>query len=50
MFWNDGGEPDIKGDPEDNLKLRETHHDVIPGYYANKKHWNAITLNTQELN
>lgn len=39
----------LKGNPEDNLKLRETHQDVIPGYYANKKHWNSIKLNTEEL-
>lgn len=39
----------LKGNPEDNLKLRALHSDVTPGYYANKKHWNTIALNTTQL-
>ena len=47
---NDGGGLDhIKRRFRGNLKLRETYQDVIPEYYANKKHWNSITLNTKEL-
>lgn len=40
----------LKGPPETNEELREMYADIIPGYYANKKHWNSIKLNTKELN
>ena len=39
----------LKGKPETNEILRETYKDVIPGYYANKKHWNSIYLKTKEI-
>ena len=39
----------IKWLPEDNEKLRALHSDVTPGYYANKKHWNTISLDTDQL-
>lgn len=34
----------LKGDPDENEALRKTHEDIIPGYYANKVHWNSIFL------
>ena len=35
----------LKNDPAKNEELRELYPDVIiPGYYANKKHWNSIYL------
>lgn len=34
----------IKGLPERNEELREQYDWVIPGYYANKTHWNSIIL------
>lgn len=39
----------LKGLPENNEVLRETYTDIVPGYYANKKHWNSIYLKTEEL-
>ena len=39
----------LKGNPESNEILRETYVDVVPGYYANKKHWNSIYLRTEEI-
>ena len=39
----------LKGNPETNEVLRETYDDIIPGYYANKKHWNSIYLKTSEI-
>lgn len=39
----------LKGDPDENLILRKQYHDVIPGYYANKVHWNTIKMDTDEL-
>ena len=39
----------LKGNPQDNEVMRETYKDVIPGYYANKIHWNSIYLTTEEL-
>lgn|GEM_PF-653136 len=34
----------VKGLPETNDLLREQYTFVIPGYYANKTHWNSIVL------
>ena len=34
----------LKGDPEDNVALRSEFSAVIPGYYANKVHWNSVLL------
>lgn len=35
----------LKNLPEKNEELREIYPQVIiPGYYANKKHWNSIKL------
>ncbi|MDQ0360678.1 MmcQ/YjbR family DNA-binding protein [Breznakia pachnodae] len=39
----------LKGNPQDNEAMREMYKDVIPGYYANKVHWNSVYLNTEEL-
>lgn len=39
----------LKGNPETNEVLRETYEDVVPGYYANKKHWNSIYLRTADI-
>lgn len=32
----------LKCDPEEAIKLRESHEAVKPGYHMNKKHWNTI--------
>lgn len=34
----------VKCDPEYAIQLREAHWQVIPGYHANKKHWNSIIV------
>ncbi|GAU78519.1 hypothetical protein F3D3_3153 [Fusibacter sp. 3D3] len=34
----------LKGNPMENLALRETYPDIIPGYYMNKAHWNSVYL------
>ncbi|WP_431026820.1 MmcQ/YjbR family DNA-binding protein [Lysinibacillus sp. LZ02] len=39
----------VKGIPEENEMLRTMYRDVSAGYYANKKHWNSINLETDEL-
>lgn len=39
----------LKGNPETNEILRETYQDIVPGYYANKKHWNSIYLRSKEV-
>lgn len=39
----------LKGEPEVNEILRETYREIVPGIYANKKHWNSIYLKTEEL-
>ena len=39
----------LKGDPDNNIVLRETYSDITPGYYSNKVHWNSIVLNSNEV-
>lgn len=39
----------IKGKPEENELLREQYTSVVPGYYANKVHWNSIYLDENEF-
>lgn len=39
----------LKGPVAENEQLREMYQDIIPGYYANKAHWNSIYLKTTEL-
>ncbi|SKC89466.1 MmcQ/YjbR family DNA-binding protein [Maledivibacter halophilus] len=39
----------LKGNPQDNIILREKYNDVTSGYYSNKVHWNSIKMDTDEL-
>ncbi len=39
----------LKGDPHENMRLRELYQDVTPGYYSNKVHWNTIDLKTKVI-
>ncbi|MFL5730103.1 MAG: MmcQ/YjbR family DNA-binding protein [Cytophagaceae bacterium] len=32
----------LKGDPEENVQLREKYDGIQPGYHMNKKHWNTV--------
>jgi predicted DNA-binding protein (MmcQ/YjbR family) len=34
----------LKCDPERALILRDLYPAIIPGYHANKKHWNTLLL------
>jgi predicted DNA-binding protein (MmcQ/YjbR family) len=33
----------LKGDPEENVMLREKYEAIQPGYHMNKKHWNTVS-------
>ncbi|CAI8152191.1 MAG: MmcQ/YjbR family DNA-binding protein [Flavobacteriaceae bacterium] len=39
----------LKCDPEYALELRSEFDSILPGFHANKKHWNTIQLDTNEL-
>ena len=39
----------LKCDPEYAVELREQHTGIIGGYHANKKHWNTLYLQTNEI-
>ena len=39
----------LKGDPLDNEALRQSHHEVVPGYHVNKKHWISVRLDVTTL-
>lgn len=39
----------VKGIPEENEVLREQYTSVVPGYYANKAHWNSINLASDDF-
>lgn len=34
----------MKGDPFENVALRQEFSAIVPGYYSNKKHWNSVLL------
>jgi predicted DNA-binding protein (MmcQ/YjbR family) len=34
----------LKGDPDDNVALRQMYPGVIPGYHLNKRHWNTVAV------
>ena len=36
----------LKCDPERATELREAHDYVLPGYHANKQHWNTLLIGT----
>lgn len=39
----------LKCDPNKALELREEYTQILPGYHANKKHWNTIILKNLPL-
>ncbi len=47
----DSGRPSItlKCDPEYALELRDNHNGIVPGFHANKKHWNTVYLEPQQV-
>jgi predicted DNA-binding protein (MmcQ/YjbR family) len=34
----------LKCEPTIAEQLREAHHEVIPGYHLNKRHWNTVIV------
>ncbi|MCH0565419.1 MULTISPECIES: MmcQ/YjbR family DNA-binding protein [unclassified Streptomyces] len=35
----------LKCDPEDAIRLRSVHPDlIVPGWHMNKRHWNTVTV------
>lgn len=47
---NDDAIITLKNKPEVNEELREQYPEaIIPGYYANKTHWNSIRLAADEV-
>ena len=34
----------LKCDPEYAIELRENYSCIVPGFHANKKHWNTIVI------
>jgi predicted DNA-binding protein (MmcQ/YjbR family) len=34
----------LKCDPEEALRLRDTHEAIVPGWHLNKRHWNTLTI------
>lgn len=41
---NDEATANLKADPDWSIELRESHHQIIPGFHMNKKHWNTVSL------
>lgn len=39
----------LKGNPDDNLEMRNSFDCVKPGYHVNKRHWISIDLVNGEL-
>ena len=39
----------LKCDPEYAIELRENYSCIVPGFHTNKKHWNTIYLETNEI-
>jgi predicted DNA-binding protein (MmcQ/YjbR family) len=44
MLSGEPGRLNLKCDPDWALELRAKHPSVIPGYHANKRHWNTVEL------
>jgi len=39
----------LKGNPAENEALRQEFDAVVPGYYANKQHWNSVLLDRAQV-
>ncbi|MGB1289311.1 MAG: MmcQ/YjbR family DNA-binding protein, partial [Aggregatilineales bacterium] len=39
----------LKCDPEEAILLRETYESVQPGYHMNKKHWNTVICDNDDI-
>ena len=43
------GSVNLKNEPHINRSLREQYTSVVPGYHMNKKHWNTVRIEEEEL-
>ncbi|MFJ1746333.1 MmcQ/YjbR family DNA-binding protein [Streptomyces sp. NPDC088116] len=34
----------LKCDPDEAVRLREAHPEIVPGWHLNKRHWNTVTV------
>lgn len=34
----------LKCDPEEAVRLRAAHPQIVPGWHLNKRHWNTVTV------
>ncbi|SCG08084.1 YjbR protein [Streptomyces sp. Ncost-T6T-2b] len=34
----------LKCDPDEAIRLRETHAAIVPGWHMSKRHWNTVTV------
>ncbi|MFD5184222.1 MmcQ/YjbR family DNA-binding protein [Streptomyces sp. NPDC058372] len=34
----------LKCDPEEAVRLRATHPEIVPGWHLDKRHWNTVTV------
>ncbi|MFF2858738.1 MmcQ/YjbR family DNA-binding protein [Streptomyces rubiginosohelvolus] len=34
----------LKCDPDEAIRLRETHTAIVPGWHMSKRHWNTVTV------
>lgn len=39
----------LKCDPEKAIELRNKYESVIAGYHMNKKHWNTVAINCNDV-
>jgi len=39
------GQMNLKCDPDEAIRLRETFDAVVAGHHMNKRHWNTVILN-----
>lgn|SRR5690606_9470588 len=39
----------LKCDPQWAIELRATYQGIVPGYHMNKKHWNTVLIDDQEI-
>jgi predicted DNA-binding protein (MmcQ/YjbR family) len=44
LLTGDTGRVTVKCDPEWAVQLRARYQAIEPGYHANKRHWNTVTL------
>ncbi|MBP3079954.1 MmcQ-like protein [Streptomyces sp. 604F] len=34
----------LKCDPDEAVRLRAAHPEIVPGWHLNKRHWNTVTV------